>query len=152
MFRTRYVAVALLVAGFVGQAQAERKIEIVTRPERSLGNRLLLAGMAGGGALVGGLGVYFHLESREASNAVASDTATGKAWTADRQANMENAGDNRTRAAIAYGVGGGLVIAAIVAAVLTEPAAETTVIIPRGPAPTIAPAEGGAVLGGRWSF
>lgn len=152
MFRTRYVALALLVAGLVGHAQAESKIEIVTRPERSLGNRLLLAGLAGGGAIAGGLGVYFHLESREAANAVASDGATGTAWTADDQANLDRAGDNRTRAAIAYGIGGGLIVAAIVAAVLTEPAQETTVIIPRGPAPTVAPAEGGAVLGGRWSF
>lgn len=154
MIPTRYVATALLVAGLAGQAQAERKIEIVHRPERSLGNRLLLAGIAGGGALAGGLGVYFHLESRDAANAVGADSFTSTAWGPDDQANVDRAADNRSKAMVAYGIGGGLLLAAVVTLIVTEPAAETVVITPRTPSvtPTVSPAEGGAVLGGRWSF
>jgi hypothetical protein len=154
MVPRRYVAAALLVGGLAGHARADRNIEIVTRPERPLGNRLLLAGLIGGGALAGGLGVYFHLESRDAANAVSADGATGRAWSADDRAQVDRAADNRGRAVIAYSVGGGLVIAAIVTALLTEPDEQTTVIVPRGPAvtPTVMPAEGGAVLGGAWRF
>jgi hypothetical protein len=152
MIPTRYVAAALLVAGLAGHAHAERKIEIVTRPERSLGNKLLLAGLAGGGAIAGGIGVYFHLESRDAANAVAADSFTSMAWTPEDQANVDRAEDNRGKAAIAYGIGGGLLVAAIVTLIVTEPKAETIVITPNRPMPIVAPAEGGALLGGRWSF
>lgn len=152
MVLRRYVAAALLVGGLAGHARADRNIEIVTRPERSLGNRLLLAGLVGGGAIAGGLGLYFHLESRDAANAVSADGATGRAWSAEDRAEVDRAADNRGRAAIAYSIGGGLVIAAIVTALLTEPEEETTVIVPRGPAPMVMPAEGGAVLGGAWRF
>lgn len=152
MIRTRYVAATLLVAGLAGQAQAQRKIEIVTRPERSLGNKLLLAGLVGGGALAGGLGVYFHLESRDASNAVGADSFTSMAWTPEDQANVDRAEDNRGKAAIAYGIGGGFMIAAIVTLIVTEPKAETIVITPKRPMPIVTPADGGALLGGRWSF
>jgi hypothetical protein len=150
MVPRRYVAAALLVGGLAGHAHADRNSEIVTRPERTTGNRLLLAGLAGGGALAGGLGLYFHLESRDAATAVSADAATGRAWTAADRAQVDRAADNRGRAVIAYSVGGGLVIAAIVTALLTEPKEETTVIVPRGP--TVMPAEGGAVLGGAWQF
>ncbi|MDX2093407.1 MAG: hypothetical protein SFX73_36520 [Kofleriaceae bacterium] len=152
MIPTRYVAATLIVAGLAGQVQAERKIEIVTRSERSLENKLLLAGLVGGGVLAGGLGVYFHLESRDASNAVAADTFTSEAWSTADQANVDRADDNRRKAALAYGIGGAFVVASIVTLIVTEPKAETIVITPNRPTPIVTPAEGGAMLGGRWSF
>lgn len=146
------VIVALAVTSTVRVAAAEREIVIDTPGERTRENKLLLAGLAGAGVLAGGLGLYWHLDSRSASREVSAKELTGKAWTSDRQALVEQADRSRTRAAIAYGIGGALVVSAVVALIVTEPPSERTVIHPRSATPTVAPIQGGAVVGGAWSF
>ena len=88
----------------------------------------------------------------DASDAVAAKAFTSMEWSPEDQANVDRAKDERSSAIIGYGIGGGLLVAAIVTLIVTEPKAETIVITPRRPTPTVVPAEGGAVLGGRWSF
>jgi hypothetical protein len=84
---------------------------------------------------------------------VSSDRYTGHAWTADDQALVDRADRSRTRAIVAYSAGGALLIGAAIVYMVTEPKSETAVIHPHGRGtPTVAPTEGGAVLGGMWSF
>lgn len=146
------LAAALAVMSTTRVAGADREIVIETPGERTKENKLLLGGLAGAGSLIGGLGLYFHLDSRSAANEVSAKETTGKAWTADRQAFADQADRSGTRAIIAYSIGGALLISAAVALIVTEPPTERTVIRPRSASPTIAPLEGGAVLGGVWSF
>ncbi|CAN5880379.1 hypothetical protein BH11MYX3_BH11MYX3_15030 [soil metagenome] len=140
-----------LLAPRVARADADIVIEIPG--ERSTENKLLLGGLAGAGAIVGAIGAYFHLDSRSASDDVSSSKFTGQAWTPDDQEAFDRADRSRSRAIIGYSVGGVLLAGAVIAYIITEPKSEKVVIRPHGRgSPTIAPAEGGAVLGGMWSF
>ncbi len=134
-------------------ARAEQDIVIVIPGERSAENKLLLGSLAGASLIAGALGAYFHLDSRSASDDVSASKFTGHAWTTDDQDLVDRADRSRSRAIVGYSVGGALLIGAAVAFIVTEPKAETTVIRPHGRgSPSVAPTEGGAVLGGMWSF
>lgn len=152
--RSRLVASVgvAVVAGAAAPAAADREIVIETPGERSPANKALLVGLAGAGVLAGGLGLYWHLDSRSAADEVSASVFTGEAWTSEDVASVEQAERARTRAAVAYGIGGAFVVGALVALIVTEPAPERTVIRPRSATPTVAPTEGGALVGGRWSF
>lgn len=141
--------VAILCSSQV--AAAERDIVITSPGERSTNNKLLLAGLAGAGVIAGGIGLYFHLDSRSASNDVNASLFTGEAWTAEDAALVEQADRSRSRAIVGYSIGGAFLIGAVVALIVTEPASETIVIQPKA-SPTVTPTPGGAVVGGRWSF
>lgn len=124
-------------------------IVIHSVPDRSGKNIAILASLAGAGALVGGLGLWAHLESRAAVADVSAADFTHTAWTPARQAEEDRANRDATRAAVGYGIGGALLIAAVVALIVTAPAEETTVIQPHvGAAPT----PGGASVSAAWSF
>ena len=126
--------------------------------ERSTQNIALCAGVAGGGALLVGLGVYYNLDSRSAADAVSAHEATGRAWTAADQSDLTRAHDSGVKAGILYGVGGAMVIGAVVTWIVTEPKTEKRIIHPHGtgkaapPAVSLAPTPGGALVAGRWSF
>lgn len=124
---------------------------ITTQRDRDGQNVALLASIAGAGALLAGVGVYYNLDSRDAAAAVSPTMATGAAWTAARQADYDRAHDSGVKAGIFYGLGGAALITATVMFIATAPGTETTVIHPHS-TPTVAPTPGGAVLGGAWSF
>ncbi len=128
-----------------------KDIVVTTDRDRDSKNIAILASIAGAGAILAGVGVYYNLDSQDAANAVSPRMPTGAAWTADRQADYDRAHDSGIKAAIFYGLGGAALITATVMFIATAPGTETTVIHPHY-APTIAPTPGGAVLGGTWSF
>lgn len=134
------------------QVAAAKDIVIETPGERTPQQKVLVGGLAGAGVLLGALGVYFHLDSRDASDAVTADGFTGQAWTADKQDAVDRGDRSRTMAAVGYCVGGALLIGAVISLIVTEPETEVTVIRPRAAAPTVSPTDGGAVFGGTWSF
>jgi len=130
------------------QVPLRHKDIVVTTPgERSTKNIAILASIAGAGALFGGLGVYFNLDSRSAADSVSAHSPTSTPWTPERQATYDRAHDSGVKAGIFYGIGGALIIGAVVGLIATVPASETTVIHPHI---TVQP--GGATLGGSWSF
>ena len=122
---------------------------IVSYPERSKKNVTVLVGMAAGGVVLGGLGVYFHLDSRDASDEVGAQKFTGATWTAERQNTYERAHSSAVAAGVLYGVGGGLLLATAIAFIATEPKAENIVIHPHT---AVVPTRGGAFVGTGWSF
>ena len=130
------------------QVPVRHKDIVVTTPgERSSKNIAILASLAGAGALVGGLGVYFNLDSSSAADSVSAHSPTSTPWTPQRQATYDQAHDSGVKAEIFYGLGGALVVGAVVGLLVTIPKEETTVIHPHV---TVQP--GGATLGGSWSF
>lgn len=151
---SRLVPGACVLALAVSAATAHAgDITIEIPGERSSENKILLGSLAGAGLVLGALGAYWHLDSRSASNDVSSDRFTGHAWTAEDEALVDRADRSRGRAIVAYSAGGALLLGAAIVYIVTEPRSETTVIHPHGRGtPTVAPTEGGAVLGGMWSF
>jgi hypothetical protein len=132
-----------------------KDIVIITPGARPRNNILTIAGLAGAGALFGGLGLYFHLDSRSASNDVAATKPTNEPWTSADAARYDQAHSSATKAAVFYGVGGAFALGALVYAVVTQPEPETTIIHPHSnptAMPTVAPTPGGALVGGAWRF
>jgi hypothetical protein len=105
-----------------------KDITIEVPGERSRDNKLLVGGLAAGGVLVSALAVYWHLDSRDASNEVSADEPTGKAWTDEQLGLVDRADRSRTRAIVAYSLGGAILIGTIVTYIITAPKSETTVI------------------------
>jgi len=124
-----------------------KDIVVTSTGERSAKNIAILASVAGAAALIGGLGVYYNLDSKSASDEVSAHRPLSVPWTTDRQATYDRAHDSAVKAEIFYGVGGALLIGAVVGLIVTQPKTETTVIHPH-----VAVGPGGAVLGGSWSF
>src|SRR4051812_18107941 len=151
---TRFVlAICTLALLAPRVARAEKDIVIEVPGERTTEQKLMIGGLGGVGLIATVVGVYFHLDSRSASNDVTTDHFTGRAGTAGDTALVDRADRSRSRAIVGYSAGGVLLIAAAVAYILTEPKSETTVIHPHGRgSPSVAPTEGGAVFGGVWSF
>ena len=152
---SRLVPAACVLALAAAQAPAHADTDIVIEipGERPTENKILLGSLAGAGVVLGLLGAYWHLDSRSASNDVSTNKFTGHAWTAEDKALVDRADRSRTRAIFAYSAGGALLVGAAVVYILTEPKSETAVIHPHGRGtPTVAPTEGGALLGGMWSF
>jgi hypothetical protein len=125
------------------------EIVIKSTPDRSTANIALIASVAGVGAIVGGLGLWAHLESRVAASDVSAADFTNKAWTTQLQAEQDRSNRDATRAEIGYSIGGALLIAATLALLATAPSEQTTVLAPKvGAAPT----RGGATAVATWSF
>jgi hypothetical protein len=129
----------------------KQDIVVTTERDRDGKNIAQLASIAGAGVVLAGVGVYYNLDSRDAAEAVSPRMATGAAWTAARQADYDRAHDSGVKAGIFYGLGGAALITATVMFIVTAPGSETTVIHPHY-TPMVAPTQGGAVLGGAWSF
>jgi hypothetical protein len=133
-------------------------IVISVRNDRSSTNIAALVAVGGAGLVMGGIGLYFHLDSRDAANSVSANRFTGRPWTQERQDAYDRAYESRTTAAVFYGIGAALALGTIIAYIVTEPAAETLVIRPQGragtsrAAPLLVPTEGGGLLGGAWRF
>ena len=120
--------------------------------ERTATSKIVIASGAAATAIAGALGLYWHLDSRSLSRAVSATVPGGRAWTVGDADKAERAASDRTRAAVAYSIGGALLVGTIISLILTEPRGETQVIHPHTATPTVIPAPGGAILGGMWSF
>ena len=128
-----------------------REIKIEVPGERSRENKMIVGGIAAAGVIASALGVYWHLDSRDASKQVSADYFTGKAWNDDRVDLVDRAERSKTRATIMYSIGGALIIGAIAAWIYTEPKSETQIIRTGGVALT--PTEdGGGLVSRMWSF
>lgn len=150
---SRCGVIASLLVCLSSQAVAEERTIVVETPlDRTIGNKVLLGSVLGAGLLVGGLGIKWHLDSRSAADEVAADVTTGRSWTQADVAQVDKADDAATKAKVAYGIGGALVIAAVVMFIVTDPGSETTVIKANTVTPTLAPTPGGAMFGSSWSF
>lgn len=124
-------------------------IVVEVQEDRSTANIAAISGVAGAGAIFGGLGVYFHLDSRTQSDKVSAGKATSRPWSPADQAAVDQAASDRTKAAVFYGVGGALLIGAVVAMIVTDPGSTKTIIHPHT---AIAPTPGGAIAMRSWSF
>lgn len=124
-------------------------IVIDTPNDRSTNNVILLSSLAGAGAILGGVGLYFHLDSRSQSDKISATANTGRPWTPADQATADTASSDRTKAAVFYAVGGALIIASAITLMLTDPGSTHTVIHPHT---ALAPVPGGAIAMHEWSF
>ncbi|HEX5059004.1 MAG TPA: hypothetical protein VFV99_06570 [Kofleriaceae bacterium] len=130
-------------------------VVIVSYGERSRKNVLMLGGIAAAGVVFGAVGLYFHLDSRSASNEVSSNKPTGEPWTPERADTYDRVHSSSVAAGVFYGIGGALLLTSAVMYIVTEPKEEKTVIHPHyDPKPTalVAPTRGGAMIGGAWRF
>ncbi len=141
---------AAIPEGTAPQTASEGKDVVIETPEeRTTMNIVAIASVAGGGALIGGLGVYFHLDSKTESDKVSAGVPTGRPWLPADQAAVDQASSDRTKAIIFYSLGGAAIIGAAVALILTDPGSTKTVIHPHT---AIAPLPGGAIAMHEWRF
>ena len=124
-----------------------REIVVEVPGERSRNNKLVVGSVLLGGALVSGVGVLYHLRSRDAADAVSADEFTGRPWTDANEALVQRAADSRRNATIAYGVGGALLVGGLVVYIATAPSSTKEVLRPH-----LAFTKGGATVGGEWSW
>jgi hypothetical protein len=124
-----------------------KDIVVTSTPDRSAKNVAILASIAGAAVVFGGLGVYENLDSKSAADDISAHRPMSVPWTPDRQATYDRAHDSAVKAEVFYGVGGALLIGAVVGLIITQPKSETTVIHPH-----VAVGANGAVLGESWSF
>ena len=117
---------------------------------RSTQTKVMLYGLAAATTIVGSIGLYFHLGSRSAADDVSRSLFDGETWTQNRQARFDDGERDKSRATVAYTIGGLLLTGTIVALIVTEPKSERSIIRPRHAG--IAPTQGGAVAGAGWSF
>lgn len=132
-----------------------RDIVVKYHPDRSRENVTMVALLGGAGVLFGGVGLYFHFDSRSASDEVKSHRYTGRTWTQEREDTFDRAHRSAAIAGVAYGIGGALLIATAVAYIVTEPPLETLVIHPHTdpkPVTIVAPIPGGAFVSRGWEF
>jgi hypothetical protein len=161
---TRWTAVALVVV--TGRVAAEpdddRPVSfpdptgpdiVITSPgERTLNNKLVIGGIAGAGAAIAGIGLYFHLDALSARDRVSVNGSTHRSWTTADQADYDRAHSSGVKAAVFYSIGGAALLAAAITLIATEPPSETQVIHPHRARPTVTPAPGGALVGESWTF
>jgi hypothetical protein len=109
--------------------------------ERCLRQKVLVGGLFGGAVVAVGAGLYFHMQSRDASNEVAAiGESTALTWTSERQETYDAALRDRTRAIVGYSAGGALLIGAVVALILTDPGTEVVKVGPKQEPEPAAPA------------
>jgi hypothetical protein len=124
-----------------------KDIYIKQYPDRSRANVIGLWTTAGAGVVLTGVGLAFHLDYRSKANDLSSDRFTGEPWTAERQATFDDAHSSSVMAGVFYGLGGATLLAATIAFIVTEPKVVTIVIHPH-----VDPKNGGAMIGGGFSF
>lgn len=135
------------------------KDELTYRVDRSRTKkqRVVIASLLGGSLVFAGLGLYFHLDSRDKADELsAAGSHTGQVWTQERE-DTRNSGRTSGRLAIGgYVLGGALMIAAGVALVMTQPGSELVKVDDSATKPavpvSIAPVRGGAIVGKGWVF
>jgi hypothetical protein len=131
---------------------SSKDIVIETPGERSSKNIAMLS-TVGGAALVGGIfGLYFHLEGKKAADAVTQTQFNSRTWSPAYQSDVDKSAHDRRLAIGFYAGGSVLLIAAVVALIVTDPKSTTTTIHPHAAMVVPVPVPGGAVLARGWEF
>jgi hypothetical protein len=135
-------------------APTHRDIVVTVPGDRTSQNVGLLAGLAIAGAALASAGVYYNLDSRDAADTVSPKHAINAPWTAEDQATYDRAHSSGIKAGVFYGLGGAVLVGAIVTYIVTAPKTETTIIHPHYARvqPILAPSPTGAIVGGAWRF
>lgn len=152
--RSLALAVALAVAApAIARGQAADSMSFEVDKERTTRQRVLIGSLLGGALAASGIGLLFHVDSRDKSDQVsASGPHTGRIYTRSVDDTRRAALRSRNVAIGAYGVAGGLVIASLVVFLVTDPGTETIVLGERLPAIGVEPVAGGALVAGGWTF
>lgn len=146
---------------YFGQDAPDEHVSFQVDKSRTKKQKIVIASLLGGTALFGGIGLLFHLDSRSASDEVgAVGTHTGLTYTPDLDDTRDRAYSSRTFAIVGYGIGGAFAIATVVALIMTQPGSERYTVgqeeekkvPPVVSRVTVAPTDGGAFVGGTWSF
>lgn len=135
--------------------RARMKDIVVTTPgERSPKNITAIVSVTALALVAGLVGLHQHLDGKQAADEVSAQVFTGEVWTREDDILAARADKARNRAIVAYSIGGGLLLGAIIAFIATAPDDVITVIHPRSAArlPSITPIEGGAIASTRWSW
>ena len=129
--------------------------------ERNSKQRILIASLFGSSVLFGGVGLLFHIDSKNKSDEVSTGSGrhSGRVYTEDLDDTRRAALRSRTVAIATYAVGGGFLVGTLVAYLLTDPGQETvhvgTEAVGEGGARArllVEPTDGGALVGGAWRF
>ena len=170
MVRPTAVLSALLVTlVWAGQARGQQdyfqqgKSDTLTfhvDRERSTQQRILIASLFGGSVLFGGVGLLFHIDSKNKSDDVSTDAGrhTGRVYTEELDDTRRAALRSRNFAIGSYAVGGGLLIGTFIAYLLTDPGQEVVHVGTEADAGAagarvlLEPTDGGALVGGAWRF
>ena len=138
---------------YFGRASKPGTISYQDDGDRSIADRHLILGLYIGAAVVGGLGLYFHLDSRAAADDVSNENEATGPWTASLQSTYDRAHRDGELAEVSYGVAGGLLIGAIVATWWTQPKPRTAQVeVSRMPTPVVSPSHNGGVVSAQWDF
>lgn len=145
---------------YFNDASEGKEITFQLDRPRTSGQRLLIGGLLAGAALSAGVGLYFHLDSRDKTGDVeAVDQHTGRIYTEEVAATRSGAFSSRRWAIAGYAVGGLFIAGTVVALAITDPGKERITVGKDGaepPAPvmpvSILMVPGGALVGGAWSF
>lgn len=107
---------------YFGQDAPSHEISYRVDNPRTTRQRIVLGALFGGAALASGIGLAFHLDSRSKSNDVTeTGELSGRTYDPAVDATRRGALRSRTRAIVAYGIGGALAAAGVVALILTDP-------------------------------
>jgi hypothetical protein len=150
------LAVAVVASAVAPAARAESAaLTFELDRERTFRQKMLIASFGAGALVVGGVGVLFHLDSRDKADAVsASGNHTGRIYDGDVDDTRRAALRSRALTIASYGLAGGLLVTTLVLYVVTDPGTETiTLDEAQARLPiTIAPVTGGAVADLAWGF
>jgi hypothetical protein len=121
---------------------------------RTTRQRVLIGGLGAGALVVAGIGALFHLDSKHKADEIsASGAHTGRVYTDDVDETRRDGLRSRAITIGAYGLAGGLVAAALVTFIVTDPGTETITVDDGGTARlSIDPLPGGAVASPGWRF
>lgn len=144
--------------GYFQQGGSEALTFKVDR-ERNTRQRILIASLFGSSVLFAGVGVLFHIDSKNKSDDVSTDAGrhSGRVYTEELDDARRAGVRSRNLAIAGYAVSGGFLIGTLVAYVLTDPGQETVQVgteaaTGSGRTLVVAPTDGGALIGGYWSF
>lgn len=158
----RVPSAATAVAGdqpdYFGKRTVPQKVSFRQAKPRTRKQHILLASLFGGAVAFGGLGLYFHLDSRDASDEI-SLVGGEPSRTYDRSVDKtrDRALRSRVLAIVGYSVSGAFLVATIVAMAMTQPGEEIVTIdqekAPKNTVPvSVIPIRGGAMVGKAWRF
>ncbi|RMH41686.1 MAG: hypothetical protein D6689_10355 [Deltaproteobacteria bacterium] len=138
--------------------QGQKPLTYWVEPPRTRGQKIVLASLAGATLAAGGLGLYFHLESKRASDEVSrfSGDHSGLVYTDEVDRRRRDALDNRTRAIAMYATGGVLLVGTVAYFIWTSPdpveRSYADDAEEAGRQTWWTPVPGGAVAGASWTF